>query len=268
MSITGVIKARNEGHQIEAAVTSLKLLADRVIVIDDGSTDDTADRARSAGADVFMKRSQNGRINELERYAFTLTDSEWLVRMDADERMTPTLASKLRELSGDERLAGVQYARRNYMFGEWPRHGGWFEAHHVGFFRRSAVDPAWTADLHSQVAVIGDVVTLPPTEAHSTQHFDYDSVEQFATRTLSRYAAIEARERIAEGARFSPVRLFVRPWIRFWGRLLVRRGYRDGTRGLVLAALLGVYDVMIELNTWDLTRTSDHDTGSQGPSSA
>lgn len=256
VGVTAVIKAKNEAAQIIDCVRSCRLLADEVIVVDDASTDDTAELAASAGARVIAAKSREGLINELDNIGFDAAVNDWVLRIDADERMTPTLAAELRRLGGQPDLAGVRFARRNYMFGDWARHGGWFRSEQLRFLRRSAItDPQWgLGGLHEQVPVSGRVVELPADPDLATLHYDYDDMATFAMRTFARYARGDALVMQRQGAQPAPVRTLVGVTRKFVGRYLIRQGFRDGQRGLVLAVLLSLYDVFVQLHLWDLRR--------------
>jgi hypothetical protein len=90
---------------------------------------------------------------------------------------------------------------------------------------------------------------------NSTWHLNYDTVSQFCERTLWRYSAVEASDRYRRGERFGPVRSVLLPLKLFVGRYVIRRGFLDGRRGLVLALLLGAYETAIQCQLWDLDRT-------------
>lgn len=252
--VTAVIKAKDEEDNIVAAIRSARLLADEVIVVDDHSNDRTRELSQEEGARVLTARSVDGRIDELDRIGFAAASGQWVLRLDADERLTDQLAEKLRAAMAAGSCDAVAFPRRNMMFGDWPRHGGWFVSDQVRFFRRSAYDPNWSAELHSQVPVNGTLLRLPAKPEYASLHLDYDSVTEFAERTLWRYAAVEAAERHRRGERFTPGRAVLRPVRKFVGRLLLRRGVLDGGRGFVLALLLGTYEAVIQCQLWDLER--------------
>lgn len=255
--ISVVIKAKNEQRRLPAALASCSGFADEVIVVDDDSHDDTAAIAEAAGAVVINHASRDGDINELDLVGFLAASGTHICRLDADERMQETLAVRLRALAHRPDVAGVRFARMNMMFGDWPRHGGWHVADQLRFFRSDAWDRSWHyKDIHGQVPVVGTVVTLPAESAFSTLHEDYDSVLQFVQRSYVKYAAVEARERLASGRRSTPRSLLWRPVKRAVGRVLLRRGYRDGYRGLLLAMLLGGYEMLVEAYMWDAQRAN------------
>jgi len=253
--ISAVIKAKNEADNIVEAIRSLHGFADEVIVVDDNSSDRTARLALDEGAIIIEARSRDGIINKLDHLGFTQSKGVWVLRMDADERMQPLLADTLKHHARSGECTGVRFARKNMIFGKWIRHGGWFKADQLRFFRSDAWDRNWFyADIHSQVPVNGRIVTLPAREDLATIHYDYDSVHQFIKRTIERYAHNEALIQFRAKKKASLLRLLLKPPKRFFGRYLLRKGFLDGMNGFLLAGLLAIYDFCIEANLWDLRR--------------
>ncbi len=269
--ITAVIKARNEAAQIAECIRSARDLADEIVVVDNSSTDETRDLAESEGARVIKAASEGGRINALDRIGFLAARGSWIIRLDADERIVPTLAERLRALAFQDGIDGARFARKNMMFGSWARHGGWFVSDQLRFFRKAAWDREdrdWERSLHDHPTIAGTVVTLPADPRLATVHHDYETISQFVSRTFKRYARTEARWRLERGDSFSRSRLFVAPARRFVGRFIVRRGFRDGTVGLVLAVLLALDDLFVELHMWDLAREAQTKPASPSRSDA
>jgi (heptosyl)LPS beta-1,4-glucosyltransferase len=253
--VTAVIKAKDEAAQIQDAVASARLLADDVLVIDDHSSDATADLARDAGAQVVGGEIHHGRIDILDKQGFSLVSRGWILRMDADERLTPALARQLnRVIDEPSGFAGARYARRYWMFGAPVSFGGWLRPLQLGLFRADSWDRTWPAHLHSQVPVTGPVAVIEPHDGAWMEHHDYDDVAQFAARSLMTYAAADAAARHSMGERFRARSLVWRPVRKMAGGLVLRRGYRDGARGWVLAALLAAYDISVHAHLWDLER--------------
>ena len=255
IKVTAVIKARNETRQLKDCLDSLKNFATEIIIVDDNSDDGTADLARSLGAKVITIANRGDRPLEwLDTHGFKAAEGDWIVQMDADERMTPLLAAKLSGIAVTGAYSGVRFARRNIIWGAWIRYGGWFVADQLRFFKRSAFDESWDCGIHTQPLIKGEIRTLPAHENFATIHLDYDNVEQFVRRTLLNYAKTEALMQYRGGKRFSMVRLVVKPWVKLVGRYIVRQGFRDGVRGLALAVFLALYAFIIEMHLWDFAR--------------
>lgn len=253
--ITAVIKARNETRQLAECFSSLKNFADEIILIDDNSTDNTAELARSLGAIAITITDRGERPLEwLDTHGFKAATHPWILQMDADERMTPQLGERLKLIAVEDKYNGVRYARKNIIWGAWIRYGGWFMADQLRFFKKDAFDQKWNCGIHTQPLIRGNILTLPAAEHLSTLHLDYDSIEQFVRRTLLSYARTEALMCYQNGRRFSLPKLLFKPCTKFIGRYVYRQGFRDGIRGFLLAFFLAIYEMIIEAHLWDFDR--------------
>lgn len=252
VTISVVVKAKNEGHQIRQCIESVRKLAAEVIVVDDRSTDETTRIAEECGATVIRAESKQGLIDELDFIGFNAARGSWILRLDADERMIPRLAAELRRIAESGHHSGVLFARKNIMFGGWVRRGGWFASQQLRFFRKAAWDGKSLPGLHAQVSVSGKIARLPETEELATVHYDYDDVQTFFKRTLWQYGYADAAARSAAGERFSTVTVLWRPLRRFLVSYFWRQGFRDGNRGIILAVLLAGYEFSIQANLWDI----------------
>ena len=227
--ITAVIAAHNESANIEACIASVDW-AREVIVVENDSVDDTIDRARSAGATVISPRFTTigaARNNAIER-----AQTPWVFVLDADERCTPELAAEIRErvkLPGEN--VAFRIPRRNYFLGKEIRHGGWGNDKPVRLFRR---DIRYNANqVHEHVIVTkGGIGEL----RSSLLHYTYDSLNEYFEK-FDRYSRWWAEQNFAKGRRASAAAVFFKPPARFLSMYVLRGGFRDGGRGLILACL-------------------------------
>lgn len=136
--LTVIILTKNEEKNIEKCIRSLKDLPRRVVLIDSGSTDSTADLARSLGAEVVEHpfESHAAQFNwALENIRL---DTEWVMRLDADEELLPELVTELTERlpALEQRVTGMILRRRVYFLGRWLKHGGKYPELLLRIFRR------------------------------------------------------------------------------------------------------------------------------------
>ena len=136
--LTVIILTKNEEKNIEKCIRSLKDLPRRVVMIDSGSTDSTADLARALGAEVVEHpfESHAAQFNwALENIRL---DTEWVMRLDADEELLPELVTELEQRlpALDQRVTGMILRRRVYFLGRWLRHGGKYPELLLRIFRR------------------------------------------------------------------------------------------------------------------------------------
>ncbi len=252
--ISAVIKAKDEARHIADCINSLRGFAQEIIVVDDESEDGTAEIARRLGARVIAASSAGESVNILDKIGFRAARGRWILRIDADERMSPALAERLAAVAREGRYAGVRFARKNIIFGGWVRHAGLFRSNQLRFFRADAWDPSWAGETHGHPPISGEVLTLPCREELATLHLNHDTVAEFIERYMVKYSAGEARVLRGKGKRFSLLRFIFRPLRRFLSHFVLRCGFRDGARGLVLAGLMAAADLCTEAQLWDMER--------------
>lgn len=246
MKVSAVIIALNERQMIEAAVRSCAF-ADEVLVVDGGSTDGTQDIARLAGARIEERPFDD--FARQRTFALTQAHNDWVLFVDADERVTPALAREVRaavyEPSGH---AGYRTPRRNMVLGHWlDWHFGGADAP-VRLVRRDAAKLA-PQGVHEEITVSGDVGTLNNRLVHLTHRSVGDLVDK-----INRYSTIEADEMVARGATAPTKRALVaefpKTFARYW-----RSGLRkEGHVGAIEAAMLAFNRTLVLAKVWERTR--------------
>lgn len=134
--ITVIILTKNEEKNIKASVSSAKLIADRIIVIDSGSADDTVNIAKKLGADTFY-HEWCGHANQFNwALDHCNIQTEWVFRLDADERITEELAKEIKQkVKHSEEIDGYEMRWRVHFMGKWIRHGGTHKPYFLRMFR-------------------------------------------------------------------------------------------------------------------------------------
>ncbi len=212
--------------------------ADEWIVVDSHSRDRTREVAAELGARV-IERDWPGHVAQ-KNFALDQATHDWVLCLDADERVSPELREALlRALERQDLPDGFEFARRTWYLGRWIRHGGWYPDRKLRLFRRSrgrwgGVDP------HDHVHVDGRVERLPG----DLLHYSYRSVSDHL-RTIDSFTTIAAREKHARGRRAGLLDLTLRPLWKFLRMYVFRAGFLDGVAGLVVAAL-GAYYVLLK----------------------
>ena len=248
--ITAVMKARNEELRIGKAVERLSW-CDSIIVVDDDSDDDTAECAEKLGALVFRYTRQTNSVEELDRAGFLLVDHGWILRIDVDEEVPPSLQSAMRQAvaEGDSQgFNGVLVARDNVFLGKVLKSGSTRRPHHLKLFRASAWDRSWDIRIHSQVPVEGSLRVLHPDTHGAVLHPLYDKLSDFTSRSLVHYARVEASQK-GEVKHCGPVLLVLMACNIFFktllGQVAVKGAWRDGWRGALWSLLQAIYRLMV-----------------------
>jgi glycosyltransferase involved in cell wall biosynthesis len=226
-----VIAAHNESANIEACIASVEWTGE-VIVVENDSIDDTVALATGAGATVISPPFTT--IGASRNQAIIRAKTPWVFVLDADERCTPELAREIQDKIRTTDCVAYCVPRRNYFLGKEIRHGGWGGGKDkpIRLFRR---------DLRYNANQVHEHVELPESAAtadlsNSLLHYTYTSLDQYFEK-FDRYSRWWAEQNYARGRRGTAVAVLLRPPARFVGMYLLKGGFRDGARGLVLAAL-------------------------------
>ncbi len=228
-----VVLARNEADRVRGCIESARW-ADEILVIDDESTDETVRIAQSLNARVLTRKMDvEGRHRN---WAHAQAKHEWILSLDADERVTPELAQEIQALLKDGASFDT-YAipRRNYLGNQWIRYGGWYPSAQLKLFRKSVF--RW-----EEVSVHPRAISDRPcgTLRHDLLHFSYRDRRDFLGK-LERQTTLEAQKWLADGRRVSLGKALWRTVDRFFRAYLLKQGFRDGSAGLFVAWMAGAY---------------------------
>jgi glycosyltransferase involved in cell wall biosynthesis len=235
--LSACIIARDEERDIGDCLESVSFCDER-IVVDAGSRDRTVEIARAAGARVIV-RGWPGHIAQ-KNFALEQATGEWVLAVDADERVTPELRAEIeRELARPAvPFDGFSVPRRSFYMGRWIRHSGWYPDRKVRLVRRGRA--RWGGvDPHDRLECAGPVKRL----RGDLLHYSYRDLAEHL-RKIDAFTSIAAREKEARGARAFPD-IVLRPPAKFLKSYVWKLGLLDGLPGFVIAAL-GAYYVFLK----------------------
>lgn len=136
MKITGIVTTLNEAHHIVECIRSLQQVCDEVIVTDSYSSDDTVSLAQNAGAKVYQHEYVGD--GPQKNLALPYASNDWVISLDADERLSDELVSEIRKLNLDKLSCdGFAVRRRNLIGQRWVKCCRWYPDYLVRFFRKS-----------------------------------------------------------------------------------------------------------------------------------
>ncbi len=244
LPVTVVISARNEAANIAECIASVPW-ASEVLVIENGSTDDTVRIARDAGARVISNQRFIS-VEDQRNQAIAQVATEWILVLDADERATPGVEEAIRELlRGSPAFEAYRIRRISYFLGKLIRYGGWERDRPVRLFRRhlryTLMSPHGHVDVRRPGVLGGRLI-----------HYPYPDLASYFEK-LTRYSAVWATHHFAEGRRTSVGNVIVRPPLRFLTMYIWRRGFLDGAHGAIVAALASVSVAAKYARLWELT---------------
>ena len=225
-SLSVVIVAKNEAANIAPCVASASF-ADEVLVLDSGSHDGTAALAEQAGARVVVT-DWPGYGPQVAR-GFGLATGDWVLSLDADERITPALRDEVLAATVSGACAGYRIPRTSEFCGRFIEHSGWRPDRTLRLGRRSK--SGFTDHfLHAHMTVDGPIGELRA----SLIHYSYPDLHDVLEK-LDRYSTGHARDMLARGRSASLSKALLHGIWAFIRTYVVRLGFLDGSHGLMLA---------------------------------
>jgi glycosyltransferase involved in cell wall biosynthesis len=228
--VSAVLIAQNEEEHVGEAVASVSF-CDEIVLVDSGSTDRTREIAAEAGARVVLNAPWPGFVAQRD-FAVRAARHDWVLALDADERVGPALRDEIQALRGRGlEHAGYRIPRVAFYLGRWIRGTDWYPDWQVRLFDRTRA--AWQGDLvHESVGVRGPVGRLHGDMAH----FPYADISDHL-RKIDSYTSLWARQAHAAGRRSNVVDMMAGATWAFFRNYVLKRGALLGSAGLVVSVL-------------------------------
>jgi glycosyltransferase involved in cell wall biosynthesis len=225
--LSAIVIAKNEANNIAECLASVAFCDER-IVVDGGSEDGTAEIAASAGARVEKSTEWKG-FGPQKNLALSLASGEWVLSIDADERVTAPLAAEIQRAVEGAAADGFEMPRLSTFCGRPMRHSGWYPDYVLRLFKRGAA--RFSDDLvHERVVCSGRVARL----SEPLIHHPVERLEDSLAR-MDRYSTARAEMIVNSGRRVSFFTGIVRGWWTFVQTYFIRLGFLDGREGFLLA---------------------------------
>jgi len=245
MTLSVIIITRNEEDKLAGALASVRELADEIVLVDTGSTDSTLAIAR-AEKNLRLLEAPFEDFSQAKQRALDEAQKEWVLALDADERVSSELARKIRQLEANQQLVGMggfRLRRRNFVLGRQMTSMGLERDTQLRLFRR--------AEARYNGHLVHEGVTLPPGTAigllnEPLDHYTFGGVDSYL-RKMDLYTTPEIRE----GSRsFDTWHLITSPPSTFCRVYFFRGGWRDGFPGFLWASLTVLGRFLRDVKLW------------------
>ena len=230
--LTAVILTLNEAEHIQDCIASLRW-ADRVVVFDSYSQDETVALAQKSGAEVAQSRFEN--YAQQRNAALDSIQTDWVFFVDADERGTPELGDEIRQVIAERPERGWYVPRHNYIFGQLTRGAGWFPDNQLRLFKHGCV--RYERPVHEIAIVDGAIGYLQ----QPLIHYNYRDIDHFRAKQRA-YSSYDARILYDQGIKPKPHNYILQPLRQFYWRYVTLAGYKDGRHGLRLSLFMAYYE--------------------------
>lgn len=255
--LSACIVCCNEKNNIADCLKSVSF-ADEIIVVDSFSADNTVEIARQF-TDKIFQQEWLGMIGQ-KNFALSKAGGEWVLGLDADERIPDELKEKIKEIiSAPSSADGYRIPRKNYFLGKWMRHGGWYPDHVLRLFRREK-GKYGGAEPHDKAVVDGRVETLDLPLIHHT----YTSFRQYVTKQFQ-WSSDSAREMFRKKGKDKNAvfYIFLKPVTKFLETFLLKRGFMDGFHGFIASFGASFFASAKYVCLWELQKDREQGAGSR-----
>jgi glycosyltransferase involved in cell wall biosynthesis len=253
-TLSAVLTVRDEEAMLEGALRSLGFCDEIVVVVDDRTTDRTAEIARRHTEHVLVRPF--GDFATSRNAGVERASGEWILHVDADERITPALAAEMRAAvtAAGPDVLGFRGPTIHFFWGRRMEHGGWGRMQQVRLIRRERA--TFSGRVHEDAA-------LPPESIGQLDgerwHFSHRSIHELLTKTI-RYGRLEAQDLYEAGAPKVTPLTFLKVMALEFGRRGVRRaGFRDGMPGIIEVIFQPFARFCAMVMLWELQRGEETD---------
>jgi glycosyltransferase involved in cell wall biosynthesis len=244
--LTVTVITRDEEANIEACLASVAW-ADEVIVVDSGSTDETVAIARRHSTRVEVRPWPG--YGAQRNYAASIASHDWILSIDADERVPPELAAEIQALLVSEpERRGYRMPRVTWYLGRWMRGTDWYPDYQLRLYDRRAAQ--WNGRrVHESITLNGE----PGLLHHDLQHFGYRDISHHLS-TIDRYTTLAAEQWAEDGRRVSLAGVILHPPFAFLRNYVLKRGFTQGAAGFVVSVLNSYYVFLKMAKGWERSR--------------
>ena len=240
--ISIIVITKDEEKNISDCLKSVEG-ADEIIVIDAESNDKTVELAKIFTDKIFTKKWE-GYVPQ-KKYALSLASNEWVLSVDADERITPELKNEILNLSPGN-FAGYKIRRKNFLLGKEITSCGWGNDYQLRLFKKEKTDLTDRL-VHEGFTVDGKIGKLK----NPMLHYTFSSFTEYFNK-INYYTSLKAEELIKQKGKIGGWTIFSHTVSAFILFFINKRGFKDGVRGLIISLLHSVSTMLNYIKLWEL----------------
>lgn len=253
MSISVVVISKNAEKVITNNLKSVQF-ADEVILVDIKSSDETKELAKKYCSKIYSYKEDSRFVEPVRNYALSKATKDWILVLDADEEVPPTLADELQAIDIKDNADVCYIPRKNIFSGYYMKHTAWWPDYQLRFFKNGMV--GWSDKIHAMPKIKkgAKVLNLEAREGLAILHHNYRDIKDYLER-FDRYTDIEAEQIAKLGkskfaiSESSLLKEFSDDWFR---RFFDKDGYKDGVRGFYLSFMQPAYQMTKQMKAFDL----------------
>lgn len=236
------IICQDEERHIRRTLEAIKDF-DEIIVVDSGSSDTTLEIAKEYTDKIYHKKWEGEGLQKA--YALSLCSNEWVLSLDADEELSDGLKSEIDEFIKQDKFVALDIGFLEYYMGVVSSHLV-KKMTHIRLFKREFGEYRMSG-VHAQISINSDKIKK---SKYYIRHFSDKFIHEFVTKN-NNYSSLRANERHKKGKKFSFLKLiFIFP-LMFFKFYILRRNIFNGTRGFIMAVVIGFYAFLKEAKLYE-----------------
>ena len=254
-TISAIVITKDEEAKIAGCLESLRF-TDEIILVDAESTDKTREIASQYTDKIFVKEWMG--FARAKQFALEQAAGEWVLWLDADERITETLAGEISRAVVDidrPEVSAFKMPRKASFLGRWIKHGGWYPGHVMRLFRREK-GRFGSERVHERLMVEGEVAFLKG----EIEHYTDDSIGHYLHK-FNKYTSLAAEDLFEKHRRTKLLDLLIRPVFMFIKMYFLKSGFLDGRQGFLLAVFSAFYVFTKYAKLWEIRKFPEVNTG-------
>ena len=245
--LTALIPVGNEIHNIEKVIASVSF-ADEILVVDSFSTDGTYEKAQELATKAIRREYKYSASQK--NWAIPQAKHEWILLVDADERVTPDLKEEILKILQNSTNDIVAYwiGRNNHFMGERVNYSGWRNDSVIRLFKRDYCKYE-DKHVHAEIIAEGKIGKLDQKLYHNT----YVTFDKYVEK-MNRYASWQAKDYDKKTSRLTPYHFVIKPFWGFFKHYFIQSGFRDGVVGLTIGYMQAYVVFMRYVKLWLLRK--------------
>lgn len=245
--ISVIINAKNEEDFIGDCLESVKWTDEIILNLSQDSTDKTREITEDFGVKIIKQEPREMDYAVWHNQGMKEAKGDWLLWIDADERITPLLKNETQNAIGNIQYAAYAIPRRNFLLGKELKHGGWYPDYQLRLFKKENLKH-WVGKLHEQPEVKGEIGKLE----NPMIHLQPETIEPALKKSI-KWSEIEAKLLFETN----------HPKVTWWrilrmgatilfDRLIRKQGFRDGTEGFIESVYQAFHTMIIYIRLWEM----------------
>ncbi len=246
--ISAIIIAGDEEKNIRDCLESVKW-CDEIILVDSESKDKTVEIAKEFTGKVFVKKWEGFAVQK--RFSLEKASNEWVLSIDADERVSDGLRKEIEKLlSNEPESDGYKIPRENYFLNKPIKSCGWYPDYQLRLFKKSKTKVT-DRKVHEGFVVEGRVDKL-----HNVLiHFTHQSISETISK-INQYSTLEAEEKVNK-KKAKPHQILTHPIAAFLNHFISRGGYKDGVYGLMISLIHAMTNMLTYMKLWEMQNVNN-----------